>query len=611
MTVAERTLAEREGHAADGIERQLLAACDLPLWGGREAALRSLSKALAALTRPPEGPRVADVEAALGETIAARDLLVEGAGPKAAQIAQELRTIEAELRVAVEQRERLSVEQRSRPEPPPVPPLRASLGTPSLHAFRRPPLAALGDLLGPWGGAPHRGAATRLAPPKGSARAQVWRLARDCMEDLANLSELRRRGDAEPWASLATFEQRLLSNLDALVALARGPEGEDVLAQLVGYAAEMRVPDRGRAFALAFGLGCIDGDDAVRAAVIGLKRASPATHGAFREAFCLASSPAVGRAMERLLGAERSALVRLALDVLRHRREATLPMVVPLLDSPDPHVAAGAARAASVCVHREALRPLLAARLDDPGVDDEVLLAALEGLLQIGAPEALPALRERLRAEIAAPGLMSPHLLGRGLLLLAMAGASQDLALLLSGARLTPAGIAPLGWFGHPAAIDPLLALVEAPRAEGATLPDSTQLAAAHALFRITGAGPRIPTGEAAEPMPAPLAAPFRAFREEHRSARPLRLRFGRPYTLEATLEELERGDTSTSARREASLELSLGFGSAARLEVDDWAARQKAVLALLRTEITAATPAFVAGEWLAEARGSLQRRGR
>jgi hypothetical protein len=615
----------REAQIVDLLEQELFALRSLPPWPARDAAFAAVQAAIAALTAPRAGAhdRLADVEAALASTEeAASHARKMDAGSSGERIEHALVELARALRKAVRERQAEPVNRALGPAPARGASLRASVGTPSLHALERPPILPLVGLEQPGRGgtgafvSPSSGAwgveerssrwRRQGAPAVTGDAAQVERLARDCMEDIANLSDLRQRGEDESWTALVRFEGRLLANLDALVALARGPSGARVFERLQLYSAESVVPDRGRAFALAFVLGCIEGEDAIRAAVMALRAASPQTHAGFRDAFCLASSPAVGGAMERLLHGDSAPLLRVALEVLRHRREARLPLLVPLVDHPDARVASRALRAAAACGERVAVLPLLEAKAAD--VDEEIAIAAAEGLLLHGVRTGLVALASRLRAEIAAPGMMARSLFVHALRLVALAGGPEELPLLRAAADIDADSIEALGWLGHPGAIEPLLDMLERHEAKGAADDEAARAArlAAQALHRLTGAGLRAVEGAPREqPVLVAQSAPWRAYwRDNRRGFEAIqRVRFGQPYTLEATLAELERGDTGASARRDAALELAIALGPEARIETEDWAARQRAALGAIRARISTMSPSPChPGEWLSRA---------
>lgn len=622
---AEYAGSAREAQIVDLLEQELLALRSLPLWPAREATFAAVQAAIGALTAPvaPERDRLASVESALAhvEEAQAQGAKMD-AGASGERVVKALGELADALRKAARERAATPIDRALGGPPARGWRLRASVGVPSLHAPERPAILPLVGLeqTGRGGaiattnvsrtGVEERSSRWRWrgAPAGTGDAAQVERLARDCMEDIAILSELRRRGEDEPWTALIRFEGRLLANLDALVALARGPAGAAVFPYLQHYAAESAIPDRGRAFALAFVLGCLEGEDAIRAVVMALRVASPQTHAAFRDALSLATNPAVGRAMERLLHGDSAPLLRVALEVLRHRREARLPLLVPLVDHPDARVSARALRAAAACGERAAVLPLLEARGTD--VDDEIAIAAAEGLLLHGVPAGLGALVERLRAEIAAPGMMARSLFAHALRLVSLAGGPEELSLLRAAADIDAEAIEALGWLGHPGAIEPLLAILERYEAKATGDEEAARGArlAARALHRLTGAGMR--TVEGASPRAQAVlvveSAPWRAYWRDNRKAFEAiqRVRFGQPYTLEATVAELERGDTEAGLRRDAALELAIALGPETRLETEDWAARQRVALSGIRARIATMSPSpCYPGEWLLRAR--------
>ena len=181
--------------------------------------------------------------------------------------------------------------------------------------------------------------------------------------------------------------KRLVVSLAALGAAA--------LPQVSLYHAEARSPDPERAFAVALTLGCIDGADAVGAAVLSLKQSAPETFPGWIEGFWLAPSPAVDPAMADLCEAARPDLVALALDVLDLRGTTSEATIRALLPRREALLAPRVARAlATVLPRAEAARALDAA-LASP--DDELFFAALAAAFRRGHERALPALR-RARA---------------------------------------------------------------------------------------------------------------------------------------------------------------------------------------------------------------------
>lgn len=433
------------------------------------------------------------------------------------------------------------------------PPFHASVGVPALH---------------------------RLAPasageaPDEEARPQLRRLARDCLEDLAIFGDLWRQRDEEPGPVIADLEQQVLDNLDALVSLVRRRPAPEAVKELFRCAAEISSPDRGRSFALALALGCIDDEEGSRAAMASLRKAHPGSLSAWEAGLRLASSPEIEVAAARLLRSDRAPLIRIALEVLRARRAADPEAIRPLLHHTDARLRAAAARCLASAAPAAAAPHLIAA-LDD--AEDAVAAAAAEGLLLCGDEAGLSWLRRRLGAEPAAPGALGRDLRLHAARLLALAGGEGDLELLLDAAKGDPRAAEVLGWYGHPGAIEPLIEiLAEAVRAIAAGEPvRGAELAVTRALERITGA--------VLDPDPAA----WRAWWSSRRGALPAeRLRRGELFTVEASLAELTRDDTPLGVRRECALELALHLGPAGHVDVDGWTARRREAVARIRAAL-------------------------
>jgi hypothetical protein len=148
-----------------------------------------------------------------------------------------------------------------------------------------------------------------------------------------------------------------------------------------------------------------------------------------------------------------------------------------------------------------------------------------------------------------------------------------------------------VGWFGHPDLVEWLLGSLEAAndarRASGPPTP--FEAAAALALQRVLGP---LGGGEAARHAAADARA-WRAFWLKTRARQPGRgrLRFGKPYTPAATVDELA-GDAPAAARAEAAFELAIVTSGAAIVEPRSWVAAQRAAIAAAR----GALPGDVAG---------------
>lgn len=597
--------------AQEALDRVVLSLRRLPPGIERAPLKAALDEALAALSRWSASPlhdpgHLEALDAAAALVVAARERL-ERAGEEGASRAKTLLAAERALRLGREATiDRIVADQRrllqgeAPPVAPPEEPFLASVGEPALHATARRPLVPLVPLEPP-------GAEPPAAPPAApdAERAHLEALARDCMEDLAILGTLRRPHADDAWTVAASFEQRLLDNIDALSSLNTVEPGAsrevDVLPLLLSYAVEPAFVDPGRAFARALGLGCAGGEDCMRAVVTGLRCSDPATLAAQTDALCLAPSPLIRGAMERLVWDEDPALSRLALEVLRFRRGAGAAVLLPLLSHPDLGVIEAALRALAAAEPREAAAQALAEAARD-SLEERARLAAAEGLLRLGALEGTALLARALSERQGPHGDLSVGARCEHVRLLALSGGPEHADLLSEAALGLPEGAAAIGWFGHTGLVDPLLDQLTAANALRRTLgpfPTPFELAAARALVRILGVYLEDPEDELGVGI-ALDAEPWRACWEERRAAFDpgKRYRFGRPYHPLATLEELASDDTPSRLRIDAALELGALFPGGWALEPGDWVARQRAQLAAARLQVEALAPAYVAGEW-------------
>jgi hypothetical protein len=439
---------------------------------------------------------------------------------------------------------------------------------------------------------------------------QLDGIARDCLEDVGNMSNLRRPFADGDWLDAARFDDRLLANLDALVALGVAEPGAhariDVVDPLVSYAGELHQGDFGRAFALSFVLGCFEGEASARAAVSAVRRAHPAALPAHADALRLASGDAIGRATNALLLDARAELVELGLDVLAARREASFASVVAHLSHPSSRVVAAAARCLGGVAEREAAAGALAELLDAD--DDRVFFAVVEALAVLGDPQGLLALRERLSLEAETRGLESDAFVERGLLLLAAIGAATDAALVRALALRGVGHRRALGWFGHPAHVDVLLADLAtlASVRPGPAYPSPAEIATVEALHRIVGAELRVPPALVPETVattdlvrdPEVWAGAWVAVRD--RLPRGGRVRFGRPWSGAAVVDELARSGRP-GERVQLARELAVATHGASRLDVEGWVEAQLRELGRLREGFDRGAWAVNAGTWLGD----------
>lgn len=467
-----------------------------------------------------------------------------------------------------------------------VDPFRASVGTPALHRpfevpapeileKRRDFLALPVDDEGPASG----------VREKSLVELELARLGREAMEDIAILGGLRRSKDEQLWADARGFERRLLANLDALWSLDRPVRAEaprlGVPRALFAYLTEWSFPDWGRAFALAFTLGCTDSDAALRWVVLALRRAEPGVVDAFVSGLALASGPGIGRAALAELGADVTPLNTAAwLEVAERKAAFEASAVVPLLAHPDESVRSRAARCLRHAPKELAIEALLELLRDASPL---VSADAADELAARGRSEGLGHLRVALdRALRVDPvgdddGLGGPALVA--LRVLSLSAEASDEELLLRAAKRDPKALRYLGWYGRPAHVGLLLGELEAARARG---PEgfAAAEAAEEAITRITGVQAALSLDELGQAIKK-LAEDSPAYRDAKRA------RHGRPFEASLVLDELEKPTTRQRHRRMLTRELSVVLPTAPRFDVDDWVARQEVTLALLRTMLS------------------------
>lgn len=534
---------------------------------------------------------------------------------------------EATLDAIVADQERTLRAGPRRDEAPPVVEFRASVGLPTLHILARAPLVPLvnvapeepddeddevrhdededDDEAAKEAKRAHKASLQAAAAAKSREEDQVRRLARDCMEDVAILSGLRRLNEDEPWPSVSRFEDRLLAALDALVSLTVPAPGAqpagDVLEQLLEYAMEPSFIDPGRTFARAFVLGSIEGEDAIRALIVGLRQSHPLTYAAQREALSLAPSPLIDRAMEALLGDSDPLLVKLGLDVLRARRKVTLALSAPLLHHPDPRVLEAAIRSLSAAEPREGAIAAIERAVSE-GLDDRAALSAAESLLLLGSQSGLSLVKRALDEESAAPGALPEDVRQAYVRLLALAGGPESAALLLNSVTHESSGALAIGWFGHADLVAPLLVKLRAGnevRRSIGPYPTPFEVAAAQALVRITG----VYIENQAEELNITLSIDAEewalAWEERRERFQPgVKYRFGKPYHPGASLDELCDEAAPPDVRWNAALEAAIASGRSWAFEPDDWVARQYAEIEGMRLFFREASGAYPAGEW-------------
>lgn len=509
---------------------------------------------------------------------------------------------------------------------PPVRPFTASIRSPALHAFPRPPLLPpvrvgqnppgpppvdapprldLGQVIAlarqlEAGASPallHEEIARGSAPivqdlwayePAVEEAEMLRRLARDSLEDIASHRTLRRPNPIETWLDQGPFEQRLLEHLDALAAL-----GAPAVPAIPMFLAELDAPDPERAFAAAFALGCIDGYDTLVAAICLVHQADPDTFEGLAEGLALASNPAITQAMVELASARRPDLVAFALDVLHMRGDPADAALPALLERSEPDVLRRLARAlASSGPAEVALQALSRMLLAD---DDDLFAEAATSLLVRGD---LP-VQDTLRAASQGTGARAVHALE----LLAWGGSADDARRVAEAALQAPSPrlVRAVGRAGDAASLAPLCALLTDEDEDVAG-------AAATALERITGAGMRETVEEPWElslppaarelgPLPTPMRtiervprdpAAWKAYLDEHaetfKGGR--KWRGGKPFSPLAIVDELAFPRTPPDARVEAARELAVVCSSPFAFRPETWVTLQQEQLAALRSDV-------------------------
>ncbi|MDC0747528.1 hypothetical protein [Polyangium mundeleinium] len=457
----------------------------------------------------------------------------------------------------------------------------ASVGVPRAHpVFVPPPRVLTREEAASVAGA--RGRAL-LGASRGAAGdlAQIRAIARDCFEDIASLGSLRRLYEHEPWVDAGPFEQRLLDNLDALVALERpldpAAPSLGLVESLFAYAIEWVVPDFGRTFALAFTLCCLDAETAMRWVVLALRRSHPRTYPAFVDAFALGSNEAIDRTLVELCREDDPAMVEVALEAMVRRGRVDMASAVLLLmrPSPSPGVLDKAIDLAAR-LPAQAATPLLARLLDNADLDTTAsAAAALTTLGDARGPKHLRALLQRPRTEDFAT-LRARRIALEALCLL---GSPFDRNLLGTEASLDREGLPWLGWHGHPDHVPVLLEGIRRAAANGA-FDEADRIG--RALERIGGGSAPRPGALAGGDFEERLAAWLRAF-EERRPLDNPRMRFGQPWTPSAIVTELSARGTRQGERPILARELALVTRRAAHVDVAGWVVVQERALAAAR----------------------------
>jgi hypothetical protein len=420
--------------------------------------------------------------------------------------------------------------------------------------------------------------------------------ARHFFEDLGMMSLIRRPGPAAHWRSTAGLERRLLARVDAILACGTG-----VFPRLVRLLAESPLPDAELTWAAILLHGMLSGDDMFDE-VIRLVRvtdlAEPASFDAVAEALRFVPHPRTVPTLQGWLAAEPP-LRRLALRALSARGVLPTAEALRAVSTDDPELRREGARALPVAVGP--LDPAALLQLFRHP-EAEVVEAALQtGLLRGNRAAATAALRlvQEGRGEFARAALYAA---------IASDDESRPVFARAWAAPLTPVLVEALGWLGDLGGVEPLLAHL------------ASDPAAVPALQRLLGASlteaepdPREPAPPFQEPWrpPRPFevlsadAGVWRAWWTKHAPPPPwrARMRWGRPFTPEALLWELDEANLGPGDRHLAHLELVVRTRTQQALTVDDFVSRQEKQLQALRSALGARTREG-AGRWILRLEG-------
>lgn len=571
----------------DALEESLLAVVDRA--SAAEGAER-LREAIAILNRRIEAP-ARDIEA-LNELDRAAAIM-KAAGEALGGDEVNGRRIEAAARRLSDTSEALRKGLSGRPAGPAgsqrSDAMLASVGVPRAH-FADVPAPRVLARDEPAAEARRALAALEAAPGSAGEIRQIRALARDCFEDIASLGSLRKLYDSEPWIDAGPFEQRLLDALDAVVALDRpldpGAPSLGLVEALYAYATEWTVPDFGRTFALAFTLCCLSPEAAMRWVVLALRRSHKRTYPAFVDAFALGSNEAIDRTLAELCSDADPAIVAVALEAMARRGRPDMGSSVMLLARPSAGLAVKAIDLAAR-MPAPAAGPLLSRFLSSP--DPVAAASAAAALVTLGEARGSKHLREllarrrqdepddaaaeaRARAEAAARRI--------GLETLCLLGDPADRELVAAEAKSSADALPWLGWYGAAEHVPILVTALREALAAGGMYEQVDRLASA--LERI--GGDRLP--RLGQVGPAELEARVTQWAQSLPERRPpdaARLRFGRPWTPLAVLDELEARTTRQGERPVLARELALATRRAVHIDVAGWIAAQRHALTAAR----------------------------
>ncbi len=266
------------------------------------------------------------------------------------------------------------------------------------------------------------------------------------------------------WPDIAEFEERLMAHVDGMVL---GGEAADEIA--IGLLDDDDIDIvRGSAFTLAYS----EQTSALEAVIDRMIHASDETLPAYVDALKHPPSNLIATLLSHLLEHDRPEVRAAAVEILGYRREGDPEHIAAMLDDSDNHVA----RQAAIAIRRlryEKATDRLVAILDS--ADTSVAIEAGFALMTFQSPAGI----DWLRATCSAAHQDS----GKAAIYLALAGNLRDAESIVgTDSGMTSDGLGALGIIGNPSSFDNLIQAMNSDD-------DSIRLAAAEAIYLITGAG--------------------------------------------------------------------------------------------------------------------------
>ena len=456
---------------------------------------------------------------------------------------------------------------------------------------------------GPVEGAPPRPGFTKELATKLSPEEFTKKKARELFEDIAAMGLQRTPLLGDFWRGAIVFDQRLLRDIDAFVAL-----GATAAAHVETLVFDRPAKDASAAFALGMILGSIEGRDALAAVERGLRFLGTGEKEILLgmvSALKLMVHPDLPVMLRQWSKDEDPALRALAIDTLAHRGWAT-PEELALACEDDSELVVAPAILHAAFADIPTLGALIEQRAQAKTPE---LREALAWAMVIGSVSyPLDRLRDKLDGDMA----------DQVLLPIAMAGDEPDAAKLVDHFTLKPTRqlASALGYAGHPRAIGALVDALERTQA-----PELKE-ACAFALQRLTGAelyeqvdvppenldvdtpdDPPLPDGGqplarkvsdrrdrpgkgSPDRLTLPTTRPdaWRSFIAENGVAfeGTRRLRRGKPYTPTQSLQEIETFQITPAERRVLYREVVIKTGKAVSFDPVDFIVSQEAALKTL-----------------------------